>query len=73
MSSVQEPHLHLEVGHILFFDICWKLKAARRLLTFVAKHVYDSMREGPPGGGPSLTVLRGKSQKLPLPVTTSCW
>ena len=21
MSSVQEPHLHLEVGHILFLDI----------------------------------------------------
>jgi hypothetical protein len=21
MSTVQEPHLHLEVGHILFFDI----------------------------------------------------
>jgi len=21
MSSIQEPHLHLEVGHILFLDI----------------------------------------------------
>jgi inner membrane protein YidH len=32
-----------------------------------------AMREGPPGGGPSLIVLRGGSQKFPLPVTTSCW
>src|SRR5262249_9838796 len=29
--------------------------------------------KGHPGGGPSLTVLRGGSQKFPLPVTTSCW
>jgi hypothetical protein len=27
MSSIQEPHLHLEVGHILFLDVdgCSKL------------------------------------------------
>src|SRR5260370_3224502 len=29
------------------------------------------MREGPPGGGPSLIVLRGGAQKFPMPWTNA--
>jgi hypothetical protein len=32
MSSIQQPHLHLEVGHILFLDVvgCSKLLAEKQ-------------------------------------------
>ena len=45
MSSVQEPHLHLEVGHILFLDIVGYSKLLRRRTKRVCTELNQIVRE----------------------------
>jgi hypothetical protein len=41
MSSVQEPHMHLEVGHILFLDIVGYSK----LLAYEQKELVQELNQ----------------------------
>ena len=52
MSSVQEPHLHLEVGHILFLDIVGYSKLlADEQKELVQEHSFEQSRRHPGDGG----------------------
>jgi len=57
MSSVQEPHLHLEVGHILFLDIVGYSK----LLADEQKELVQELNR----------IVERPSSSVPLKLTTS--